>query len=150
MQAITSKVSDAARTRVRARLRGRVKVPLSGSARDQLTAPASENGTSLAQALANLIGVEVEQLRRDDKLREILRVHRNELPADVQRLLPKIGLSDVVDPFAFALLDFVEKRIGEDPSRVKRAPFVPLPTSEDEWIDRILSMTVGELLGALA
>jgi hypothetical protein len=94
--------------------------------------------------------VDLEHLRREDKFRDILRVHRDELPVAVQPLIQKVGLRDVVDPFGMALLDFVEKRIGEDNSRMKRAPFIPVPSNEDEWVERILDTTVGELLVALA
>lgn len=150
MQAIASKLSNAARARVRDRLRGRPRVPLSGLITGQATTTEPTNDTALAHALAGLIGVDAEHLRPNDRFREIFRVHRDELPQDIQPLMPKAGLNDVIDPFAFALLDFVEKRIGDDRSRLQRAAFVPSPKNENEWIDRILDMTFAEFLIALA
>ena len=145
MPGITGKISKAARARVRARLVARPQV--SARAFSELTAMPTHS--TLARDLASVIGVDAQYLRREDVLGEILRVHRNELPPDIQPLLARVGLQDVVDPFAFGLLDFVEKRIGEDQSRLKRDPFVPTPKTEDEWIARILSLTFGELFDAL-
>ena len=149
MQTITSRLSNAARARVQARLRARPKLPFSGALEGKGSTGAA-TASELAQSLAELISVDLEHLRREDTFRDIFRVRRDELPVEVQPLLQKVGLHDVVDPFGMALLDFVEKRISEDRSRMKRAPFARAPSNEDEWLERILDTTVGELLVALA
>lgn len=111
---------------------------------------ASSEGEAVTQWFASMIGVGTEHLRDDDRLGDILRVQRSELPEDVRPLLEKFGLGDFVSVYGFEILDHVEDRTAKDRSIIARAPFVPLPRSEDEWMDRIMSMTVGELLTALA
>jgi hypothetical protein len=150
MPANTSKVSTAAKARVRDRLRERPKEPITNSITAQIPASDSKTATTLANDLAVLIGVDVEHLRAGDRLRNILRVHTDELPENVRPLVPRVGLGDVVDPFAFSLLDFVEKRIGKDRSRMQRPAFMPRPKNEEQWIERILDMTVADFLTALA
>lgn len=150
MQYNTTKVSNAAMARVRDRLRDRPKLSVAGSIASQLPAPDSMKVAAIANELAALFGVDVEHLRPSDTLRDLQRVCRDELPADIQPLMARIGLKDVFDPLAFDLLDIVEKRMGQDRSRLLRAPFVPAPKSEEEWIDRILDMTVADFLSALS
>ncbi len=44
----------------------------------------------------------------------------------------------------------VERTIRQNPARLKNAAFSPTPKDEDEWIERILGMTVADYLRALA
>ena len=103
-----------------------------------------------AEKLARCIGVDSGQLRPDDRLGEILRVYEGELPPHARPLLRKFGHSDHILIGGFAILDHVEQRMAEVRSIVRERPFVPSPKSEDEWMDRIMGMTVGELLTVLA
>lgn len=141
MLTTTSKVLDAARARVRDRLLTRPEAPL---------AVHDPSAAASAVALAGILGVKIEHLRLDDRLQDILRVHRDDLPADVRAMMGKLGLREVIDPFAFDLLDLVERRFREQRARAQRLAFHPIPKNEEEWIDRILSMTVNELLTAIA
>lgn len=145
----TTKVLRAAERRVRERIQESPATPLREV---QATAVQGKNvgvAPVLAQELANLVGIRVEQLSLDTPFREYLRVHQDELPSDVRVLMPKIGLEEVVDPFAFDLLDYAERKFRELPERAKRKAFSPTPRSEDEWIDRIMGMTAREFLQAL-
>ena len=146
----TTKLSKAARLRVRERLQGRPRMSIVGSVLSECGSAGSPGIATLADALSTMIGIDIDYLRPDETLREALRVHRDELSDDVRDLFSVVGLQDVIDPFALALLDLVEERIREDPSRLQRAAFVPLPSDEDEWVERILGMTVSEFLKALA
>jgi len=77
-------------------------------------------------------------------------VDRGDLPEHIQPLVKEFGLTASVDPFGLDLLHFIEKRIGKDESKLGRLPFVPLPHNEDEWIERIMGMTLRQFLVALA
>jgi hypothetical protein len=103
----------------------------------------------VATELASLIGVDVKYLRAEDSLRDILVVRAGELPVGTRKLLEKAGLVDAVNPFAFDLIDFVERRIGQEQSRLQHRAFSPLPKSEEEWVERLEGMTVRELVEAL-
>jgi hypothetical protein len=144
-----NKLSLAARERVRARLLERVAISPGKWIPADLLRSDPDEVTALATRLAALIGVPAGHLRAEDKFREILRVHREELLPEIQSLMAEAGLVDVIDPFAFALLDFVEKRVGEDPSRLQHFTFQPSPSNEGQWLERILELSVGELLRAL-
>jgi hypothetical protein len=146
----TDKLLRAAESRVRERLRERPKAPLleavvGGSGQEQISAVAS-----LAVELSLVIGTDLEHLRASETFREALRVRREELSSEAGALMPQVGLSDVIDPFAFDLLDLAERRIREKPSRAQQEVFLPAPKNEDEWIERILDLTVADFLRALA
>lgn len=150
MPSVTSKLSKAARRRVRERLQARPKIAIVASVISEHGDAGSVGIATLADALSTMIGIDIDHLRPDETLRDALRVQRDELSSDVRDLFSEIGLENVIDPFAFSLLDLAEKRFREDPSRVQRAVFIPLPSNEDEWVDRLLDMTVSEFLNALA
>ncbi len=146
----TDKLLKAAEDRVRERLRERPAVPLvqavvGSSDREQISAV-----SSLAAELGVVIGTDVRHLRATETFREALRVRREELASEAGALMPRVGLSDVIDPFAFDLLDLAERKFREKPSRVQDKVFAPLPKNEDEWIERILDLTVADFLRALA
>lgn len=143
----TTELSMAARARVRERLQQRDRsLQLRASSR-----AFSEDGFSRVVAeLSTILGVDAGYLRPDETLGQALRVHRSELPSEVHHLFPALGLHDVVDPFAFALLDMVEGELRRDPSKQYRRAFTPTPKSEAEWVSRLLNLTVAEFVEALA
>lgn len=140
----------AAHETVQARLRQRTKVSLANSFATTNPERPRESLENEARQLAAIVGVDMDYLRPDDRLGDILRVEQTELPEDVRPLLRKFGLDHFVRVQAFEILDHVERRMAKDRSILYRPPFVPSPRNEDEWIDRIMNMTVGELLIALA
>ncbi|MBX3134186.1 MAG: hypothetical protein KF689_12465 [Gemmatimonadaceae bacterium] len=146
----TTKLLRAAEAQVRERLRQRPMIPLVESVVGSAGLEDESAVSSLAAELAKVIGVEVGHLRPTETLRESLRVHRNELGSEIGKLMTKVGLDDVVDPFAFGLLDLVERKFREKPTRVESVFFAPAPKNEDEWVERILDLTVADFLRALA
>ena len=144
MPTIANQFTNAAKARVRAKLRDRE----GGASPTDLSRREIPN--EVKEELSELLDVDIAYLRAGDRLREILRIHRSELPADAQPLMEKLGLKDIADPFAIDLLHYVEKRIARDSTRLQRPAFRPQPNSEDEWIERIMDMTVAELSSALA
>ncbi|GAC1480171.1 MAG: hypothetical protein NVS1B4_25220 [Gemmatimonadaceae bacterium] len=144
----TARLLNSAAALVRERLRHRPPMPISDVGADASVGVTRASRDALIEGLASAIGVEARCLRLDDRLQDILRVHRDELPPDHQKLMTKIGLHDFIDPLAFDLLAFVERRIGNNQSRLAR--FKPWPKNEGQWIDRILRMTVADLVDALA
>ncbi|GAC1418074.1 MAG: hypothetical protein NVSMB53_17110 [Gemmatimonadaceae bacterium] len=144
----TTRLLESAAALVRERLRHRPPTETSEVGKESGAALRNGSRADLLEEFALIIGVEASCLRLDDRLQDALRVERHELPADHQRLMSKLGLRDVIQPFAIDLLDFVEQRIGNDHARLAR--FQPWPKNEDEWIDRILGMTIADLIDALA
>ena len=145
MPTIANQFTSAAKASVRAKLRDRE------DGQESPTGPSKkENPDEVKQELSQILDVGVAYLRAGDRLRDILRIHRSELPANAQPLMEKLGLKDIADPFALDLLHYVEKRIGRDSTRLTRPAFRPPPRSEDEWIERIMDMTVAEFSSALA
>ena len=145
MPTIANQFSLAAKARVRAKLRDRAE-----GSHNLMNVPRIETPHAATKDLATIVGVEAVHLRPDDRLRDILRVHRTDLPPDAQPLMERLGLRDIADPFAIDLLHYVENRIGRDSARLRRGPFTPQPQNEEEWIERIMGMTVAELSSALA
>lgn len=145
----TTKVLRAAETRVRERIKEAAPTTSVGSPAQIVTTAATSRFAALTEELATLIGVNAELLKLDTSLREFLRVHSDELQPDVRALMPKLGLRDVVDPFAFDLLNFAERRFREVPARAKHPAFTPAPRNEDEWVERILDLTARDFLNAL-
>lgn len=140
----------AAEEHVRAKLRRRPKAPLAASieARESMQPHASIEAQ--AKELALIVGVDPDHLRPDDRLGDILCVGRDELPVDVQPLFQKFGLRDHIIVRGTEILDHVERRAGVDQAILNREPFVPAPRNEDEWMERVMGMTVEELLVTLA
>lgn len=145
----SSDLLKAAGTRVRERLSQRPMVPLVEQVAGDSEAEQVRAISALAGELSKVIGVDARHLRASETLRESLRVRREELASEIGELMPRVGLGDVVDPFAFDLLDLVEQRFREKPSRVERAAFAPKPQNEDEWVERILDLTVADFLTTL-
>jgi hypothetical protein len=149
MAGATARLNAIARAQVEARLRERPPLPVDQWAQG-ITEEEKARRMRVIEDLSRVIGVAPQQLRPDDRLDEVLRVSRSSLPEPAQRDMTSLGLREVFDPYAFALLDFVERRVGEDRTRLSRESFQPTPKSESEWVDRILRLTVGELAEALA
>ena len=145
----TTKVLRAAESRVRERIKHDVAPRRVDDGCRDLTDDASVRFAPLAQELAKSLGIDVGDLQLDTTLRKLFRVHRDELSPEVRALMPKLGLGDVVDPFAFDLLDFAERRFREVPGRAKHHAFTPAPQNEDEWVERILDLTARDFLNAL-
>lgn len=142
------KVVQAAKARVRQRLaeQAGVRATSRSDARSVWTAKEFEIATSIAAAL----NVEIAHLPRREILATILRVHKDDLPDDIQRLLPSVGLTNWVDPFALDLLALVEKTIGRDRNKLNCPLWTPRPTNEDEWVERIMGATLDDLVVALS
>jgi hypothetical protein len=143
-------VFRAAKDLIRSKLRERGEAPANEDLRSVPLSSQNQKALTLPQELADVIGVEIECLRLDDKFGDILSVHSRDLSEDIQRLMKQIGLTDSIDPFGLDLLHFIEKRGGGDESRLRRPAFLPLPSDESEWIERIMEMTVRQFLIALA
>ena len=103
-----------------------------------------------AKAFGSIIGIDPDHFRPDDRLGEILRVDRGDLPADVQSLLSRFGLRDHIIVGGARLLEHVESRTRSDRAILNQPPFVPTPRSEDEWMDRIMGMTIQQFLVVLS
>lgn len=149
MPTVANVVAAAAKDRVRHRLQQRSRSPLThllSAVGDEVDQPSL---LKAAQEFAAVVGVDVECFRPNDRLGELLRVKRDELPTSVHAVLPRLGLSDVVDPYAFDLLHFVEQRVGRDRKKLSRPAFLPMPASEEEWIERISTLSVAELLASV-
>src|SRR6185437_2559835 len=101
-------------------------------------------------AFAEIIGVDAALIRPDDRLGELLCVSQNELPENLHPLMMKFGFKGCICVHAFDLLQHVEERVASDRTIADRPTFQPLPRSEDEWLDRLMAMTVGEFVRALA
>jgi hypothetical protein len=142
----TTRLLAAASARVKERLQQRDRLGLLRGAADASVG----SPTRIVAQLSAILGVDATYLRPEETLREVLRVHRSELPADLQDLFPALGLQDFVDPFALEILDMVEREIRRDRTKIHRKPFVPTPTNEDEWVTRLLDMTIAEFVEALA
>ena len=97
-----------------------------------------------------MIGVDADHLRPTDRLGDIFRVDATELPQDMRPLLRKFVSGDHMRVFGFEVFDLLERRIAQNRSILEKPPFVPTPKSEDEWMERIMGMTVAELLSVLA
>ncbi len=104
----------------------------------------------VAAELARIVGVDVNLFRPDDVLSQCLRVRRDELPSEIARTFPDHHLQDAYEPFAFPVLDLVEKRLRKNRALIDHPSFQPLPKNEDEWLNRILDLTVAEFCEALA
>jgi hypothetical protein len=146
----TTTLLKAAEARVRERLRQRPTISLVESVVGDAKSKEADRIRALASELAEVIGVESGRLRPAETLRHALRVHRDELGSEIGALMAKVGLDDVVDPFAFALLDLAERKFRERPTRAEHNVFAPLPQNEDQWIERILDLQVADFLRALA
>ena len=137
----------AASQRVREKLEQRQR--LSQVALEFSFAEPDKEKRRISEELAAVLGVDLGYLRPDDRLRDILHVQQTELPTRFQSLFPKLGLTDFVNPFGIELLDFVERRLKKKQWKLNQPPFTPIPTNEGEWIDRIVGLTVGDLVAAL-
>lgn len=146
----TTTVLTAAEALVRERLRQRQVMPLAKAIVGEGDDERAVSLGSIASELGTVLGLDAGYLRPNETFRESLRVHRDELGGEVRGLLPKLGLRDVVDPFAFELLALAEKRFREVPARATHTAFAPIPKTEDEWIERILDMRIADYLRALA
>jgi hypothetical protein len=134
--------------RARLRKRSRTSIVPSGYASDDEAC--SSKFASAANALASIVGIEADYLRPDDRLGNIFRVDEQELPDDVRPVLRKFLSGDRIVVFGFEILALLERRIAMERSILERPLLLPAPKSEDEWMERLLGMTVEELLSVLA
>jgi hypothetical protein len=138
----------AAEAIVVARLRGRTRQALLDSSKLQLGNRQLEMLADAAAQLSAIIGVDTDYLRFEDKLGAILRVNDDELPADIRPLLRKFAFPDFIVVHGLEIFDYLERSTARNRRMLSHPAFIPLPQTEDEWIDRIMSMTISDLLEA--
>lgn len=146
----TTKLLRAAEVQVRERLRLRPIFPLEKAIVGSPGLEDADKVRAIAAELDAVIGVEVGHLRPAETLRESLRTHRDELGREYGKLMTELGLDDVVDPFAFGLLDLVERKFRGNPKLVESELFAPMPRNEADRVERILDLTVADFMRALA
>ncbi len=150
MNLTPGRLMAAAEEHVHGKLQRRSKVPLVASIESRESVQSHSSLETQAKQLASIVGVDRDHLRPDDRLGDILRVDGDELPVDVRPLLQKFGLRDHIIVRGTEILDYVERRAGADRGILNREPFAPAPRNEDEWMERIMDMTVEQLLVTLA
>lgn len=98
----------------------------------------------LADLGAN-IGLDVTKLRPDDRMSRLLRVARDELP-EIASAWEKHGFGEYVEVFSYDIMHVVESLADPHRWRDKWQSLDSPPANEEEWLDRIMDMTVGAFL----
>lgn len=106
-----------------------------------------EAARSLLLELAGIVNVEPGHFRADDLLGKLLRVTREELdPAPTADAWRRAGLTDQIEVFGYDIMSMVERLSTKAAWRRKWQELSPRPRSEEDWLNRIMSMTLGEFL----
>ena len=132
----TALLLDVAAVTVRDRLLERTGTPVVGD----------RSFGSLEGALARLLGVPVQAIPVNERIRDVLRVDVHEVAPGLQPKVMELG--GHVIPHALAILDLIERSVARDPDMLDRPFFQPVPTNEGEWIGRILDATFADLIHA--
>jgi hypothetical protein len=109
-----------------------------------ITAKDLNSALELWSAVANVFGVEAGKLHPDDSLAAICRLKREDLTEIDEALWKRTGFGEFVEIHSYDLMHHAEKAASRQGWNRIRETFHPSPNTEEEWIDRIMSMTVME------
>jgi hypothetical protein len=147
----TIRIERAAQARVRERLAQRVPRPTLDLLRDaSLPVDLHSTATALVTRAGLVLGVDPCLLRAEDRLGEILRVDAEELPSIQPDEWRRAGLPMRVTVHSYDLMHLVETFSNRSKWKARWASIPGPPRNEEQWIDRILAMTVGEFLNFFA
>lgn len=140
-------VQTKAREVVRSRLLDRTRL----SVEEMLTdcSPPPElipRAKTLLLGLADIIQVSAGHLRCSDVLGDLLRVPSEALGDAAATAWRKSGMGDSVEVFGYDIMYLVETRSERRLWNLQRNLLERPPQSEDEWIDLIMTMTVGDFV----
>jgi hypothetical protein len=146
-----SKLEGAARARVRQRFAQRASMATSDLL-SSASIPVDLRGaaTDLVTRVGSVLGVDPGTLRAEDRLGEVLRVNSEELPSIKSDDWGQAGLPMYIVVHTYDLMHLVETYSDRLKWKAKWASLPAPPRNEEQWIDLILVMTVGEFLSFFA
>ena len=103
-------------------------------------------GRTFHRKLAQMLGVPPEFIGPEDRLSDLLVVHRHELGEisdDVWRLT---GFVDKVQPYAYSLMYLFEDGANRDAGKREWNRIEPRPETEEQWIDHLMTLTVNQFV----
>lgn len=95
--------------------------------------------------IAELVGVRPGQLRAEDKMLDLFRVKKDELPAHTYAAWEKYGFKEGMQAFAYDLLHILDKIAGKDFSD-RLGPDAVRARNDDEILDCVMALSLGGLL----
>jgi hypothetical protein len=105
--------------------------------------PAAMN---VAEGLARALGVAAGRLRPGDRLADLCRVSRQELGAVTDEVWSQSKFGEFAEVGSYDLMFLVETASASDGRTERWRTLEPAPKNEEEWLDRIMEMRVGEFL----
>jgi hypothetical protein len=141
-----------AEAQVRQRLQTRPLLPAEAILLEcQIKEETREPASKLLDQLGAVLGVEPGHLRPADRLGEILRVRKEELePSPPEAAWRKAGLGTFVEVFSYEVMHTLERLSTQRGWSTKQRELEPRPGNEEEWLDRIMAMTLCEFLSFFA
>jgi len=151
LNSTVSRIDKAAKERVRQRLAQRTEVAIPDLL-EQAAVPSGlrDVATNLAIQLGRILGSEAGVLRADDRLDVLLRVDAQELPSISADEWGEARLKQRLIVHSYDIMHLVETFSDGDKWKQKWTTLAIRPQSEEQWIDLILVMTVGEFLNFFA
>jgi hypothetical protein len=143
--------SAAAQRLARDRLASREPVPVDRLIEEcRIEARFSSRASRLLRTIGEAIAIDPRLLRPDDRFGEILSVSHAELGPEASAVLTKNGITGPFEVHGYDLFDALEKIADTKEWIQQRAELSDPPQSEDEWLDRIMRMTVCEFVNYFA
>lgn len=146
------KIYRAAAEVVRSRICDRPVIPVE-TLITGLSIPVGFHGraASIWSAVAKLWGVGEGQLRADDRFAEVCRVVRSDLPDLPPSAWEEAGLKVGLDVHPYDLMHIAERALDrEEWEEVRLSVSQDPPSTEEAWVELIMTMTLGEFVAAFS
>lgn len=144
---VASRIDAAARRRVQERMGERASLPPAALLQDAGIPGADwEAAATLLSGLGEVLGVDPNRLRAQDRLSEVLRVDSVELPGLGPDDWKRAGLTTHIVVFAYDIMHLVERFSDRRAWKKKWTSLPDPPRKEEDWVDLILEMRLGEFL----
>ncbi|HSM18584.1 MAG TPA: hypothetical protein VK845_16475 [Gemmatimonadales bacterium] len=93
-----------------------------------------------------MAGLPLEHIQPEERLVDLLRVSRKELPSISDKDWELAGLGEYVEPYADDLMYLFEHGSDRDAWSGLWKTISPRPKNEEEWIDHLMRLTVNEFV----
>ena len=96
--------------------------------------------------LGDALGIDPGRLRPSDHFATLFRIPHRDLGAKAAAVLARHQVADPVEVFGFEILHVLETASGKSKWTTQRLTLENPPNNEEQWLDTIMGMNLGQLL----
>lgn len=105
-----------------------------------------QSGTKFLDRLQRDLRLDPYLMSPDETMADLFRIAREEMPVETAPAWEKLGFRTHVEPFAYDLMAAFEKSTDKAKALETWNSLTKPPRNEDQWIDLLMRMKVGEFV----